>query len=177
LLDKSLRRRRGDRFWMLETIREFAAERLEQLANRESIRRALAEWCVRLAEPLWDPVREGDAVATATIEAELDNFRSVLDWAVEHSEPRFVLKLVSALGFFWVSRGYTRESLHWAERATEAAERVPAAEAARSLIEVSEIIHFFGDPQRSIRMKYDLVPASSDLTARNGFRDLLSLSW
>jgi predicted ATPase/class 3 adenylate cyclase len=163
LLDKSLLRRRGDRFWMLETIREFAAERLEQLANRDAIRRALAEWCVRLAEPLWDPVREGDAVATATIEAELDNFRSVLDWAVEHSEPRFVLKLVSAVGFFWVSRGYTRESLHWAERATEAAERVPAAEAARSMVEVSEIIRFFGDPQRSIRMKYDLVPVLDGL--------------
>ncbi len=158
LLDKSLLRRRGDRFWMLETIREFAAERLEQLANRDAIRRALAEWCVRLAEPLWDPVREGDAVATATIDAELDNCRSVLDWAVEHSEPRFVLKLVSALGFFWVSRGYTRESLHWAERAAEAAERVPAAEAARGLIEVSEITRFFGDPQRSMQMKYDLVP-------------------
>ena len=65
LVDKSLVRvRAGDRFWMLETIREYAVERLEASGEVEELRRAHAEWFLALAEQAEPEVkREPEAVA------------------------------------------------------------------------------------------------------------------
>jgi predicted ATPase len=66
LLDKSLLRRRDGpagepRYWMLETLRQFAAERLDERGESE----ALAQWHAELAERLQEPMRDGDPEATA----------------------------------------------------------------------------------------------------------------
>jgi predicted ATPase len=50
LVEKSLVRRTGDRFWMLETIREYATDRLEQTDDHEAIRRRHAEHFLALGE-------------------------------------------------------------------------------------------------------------------------------
>ena len=90
LLDKSLVRRRvgelgEERYWMLETIREFARERLEASAEADEVRRRHGEWALALAvraamsselfpkEPDYEPVY-----------AELEDIRGALDWALPH---------------------------------------------------------------------------------------------
>ena len=110
LLDKSLVRRRTDangneRFWMLETIREFARERLEASGEESGLRRLQTDWLIELADRAGTRATVGvpgtwnvDLVAP-----ELDNVRAVLEWALEH-EPERGLELAAALEGFWLVR-------------------------------------------------------------------------
>jgi predicted ATPase/DNA-binding SARP family transcriptional activator len=120
LVDNSLLRRRDLRFTMLETVRHFAVERLEEDGAAE-LRRRHAEWLAELAEAARtanlageDPVPWLDR-----LEAEHDNIRAALGWAVG-AEVELALELVSALRPFWEMRGHFGEGLRWAEQALAA---------------------------------------------------------
>jgi predicted ATPase/class 3 adenylate cyclase len=108
LAEKSLVRRRVDRFRMLETIREFALEQLAERGDLEEVRRRHAELFLELAESAGEVPREPEAWLDRA-EAELDNLRSAIAWARESGEGRIELRLAAALGRFWEARGYLAE--------------------------------------------------------------------
>jgi predicted ATPase len=110
LVDKSLLRFSGERFWMLETIREYATERLEQFEDAESLRRRHAEYFLRLAEEA-EPHLTGRQQATwlDRLEAEHDNLRLSQDSLRHAGLGAEELELVGALMRFWYVRGYLRE--------------------------------------------------------------------
>jgi predicted ATPase/class 3 adenylate cyclase len=105
LLDKSLVRRRTgrlgeQRFWMLETIREFAVEQLDASGEAADIRRRHADRMLELAlsahlsEDDAQPFRQDLALA------EREDLRAALDWGAEH-DPEHALELGVALENFW----------------------------------------------------------------------------
>jgi predicted ATPase/class 3 adenylate cyclase len=105
LVDKSLVRKAGDRFWMLETIREFAAERLEDYDEVDALRRRHAEYFLELARTLGFTVESVEAGAIQRHDvaiAEHGNIRTAIDWASD-SEPDLALGIALALENFWVS--------------------------------------------------------------------------
>jgi predicted ATPase len=162
LLDKSLLRRRegaaGElRYWMLETIREFAVERLLESGDGQSRRRRHADWHARLACDLSQPLRAGDTTAGARVSAEVDNFRAALDWSAENGVAENVFRLVDGLWSFWVSRGHGAEGIRWANWVLQERNRLPAAEAARPLSAASELIRFFGDADVAFELKDELI--------------------
>ena len=112
LVDKSLLRFSGERFWMLETIREYAAERLEHFEDAQALRRRHAEYFLRLAEEA-EPHLTGRQQATwlDRLEAEHDNLRLSQDSMRHASLGAEELELVGALMRFWYVRGYLREGL------------------------------------------------------------------
>jgi predicted ATPase len=119
LIDKSLLRRRADtggdsRYWMLETIREFAAERLLETGDRQSRRRRHADWHADLACDLGEPIRNGEIAPTARASAEIDNFRTALDWSAENGLADNIFRLVDGLWYFWISKGLGVEGTRWA---------------------------------------------------------------
>src|SRR5205085_814817 len=85
--------REHDRFFMLETIREFAAEQLEQSADADEVRRRHAEHFRALAEAA-GPELEGDRQDEwfELVEDDLPNLRLALAWCVER-EPGGALEL------------------------------------------------------------------------------------
>jgi predicted ATPase/class 3 adenylate cyclase len=92
LLDKSLVRRREEdgerRYWMLETIREYALERLEESGEAEEIRRRHATYYVgdpHDVERVWLPNEEPELLGR--LNRELANVRGALDWAHETRSP------------------------------------------------------------------------------------------
>ncbi|HEY1565034.1 MAG TPA: BTAD domain-containing putative transcriptional regulator [Gaiellaceae bacterium] len=120
LVDNNLLRRRDSRFTLLETVRRFAADRLEEDGAAE-VRRRHARWLADLAEATKaanlageDPVPWLDR-----LEAEHNNIRAALGWAID-SDVELALKLVSALRPFWEVRGHWTEGLRWAEQALAA---------------------------------------------------------
>jgi predicted ATPase/DNA-binding XRE family transcriptional regulator len=124
LVDKSLVRQdaAGDqerRFSMLETIREYAAERLEVSGERAAIQARHAVYYLALAEAEEPAVRGADQLAAiARLEAEHGNIRAALDWF--HHSPTGSdgeLRLAGALWWFWQLRGYWREGRAYLERA------------------------------------------------------------
>jgi predicted ATPase len=126
LVEKSLVRQGDDRFRMLETIREFALERLEVSREREQIARRHIDFFLGLAEREGsDPQREA-SLWLERLDLEHDNFRAALHFARELDEPILELRLASALRHFWHYRSHLREGL---ERIREAFARNPGAPA------------------------------------------------
>jgi predicted ATPase/class 3 adenylate cyclase len=110
LVDKSLLRHTGERFWMLETIRDYAAEQLAQLEDAEAVRRRHADFYLRLAEeaePHLTGAQQGPWLAR--LEAEHDNFRLSLDSLRNAGLGDEELRLVGALMRFWYVHGHLRE--------------------------------------------------------------------
>jgi predicted ATPase/class 3 adenylate cyclase len=110
LVDKSLLRHSNERFWMLETIREYAAERLDELDDSEAVRLRHAEFFLRLAEEA-EPHLTGSNQGPwlARLEAEHDNFRLALDSLRHAGRGDQELRLGGALMRFWYVRGHLRE--------------------------------------------------------------------
>jgi predicted ATPase/predicted Ser/Thr protein kinase len=98
------------RFAMLETIREYAREKLEASKEEASTRRAHAAYCLVLAE---EKVTEqtgaegGEWLERFTLEH--DNFRAALEWLIETGDAEWGLRLGAALFRFWEAREYLAE--------------------------------------------------------------------
>jgi predicted ATPase/class 3 adenylate cyclase len=144
LVDKSLVRRietevGETRFGMLETIREFAAERRELEWDGEAIRRRHAEHFLALAEAS-EPHMDGpDQVAWLDrLDREQGNLQAALRWAIEVDEPERGMRAAAAAWRFWQVRGHFGSGLDWLERLLDfpvgrTAVRAKAEDAAGSL--------------------------------------------
>lgn len=101
LVDKSLVRvRDGDRFWMLETIREFAVERLDASDEAEAVRDRHADHVAALAEMAYAERHTAEARWSAVLRAEADNIRAALD-VLARRDPRGFAALAGAIAPYW----------------------------------------------------------------------------
>src|SRR5262249_49459421 len=102
-------------FTMLETVREFAEERLISRGAVEAARRAHAHYFLALAEQADSHLRgHGQRLWYLRLERERDNLRTALRWLLDQdlgTEREGALRLAGALGLFWVLRGYHAEGL------------------------------------------------------------------
>ena len=146
LLDKSLLVERGGRIELLETIREYALDRLESQDESERTRRRHAEHVVELVEAaaldLGGPLAAG---ALATLAREHDNVRAALEWALSRREAEIALRLVAGAGWFWFVRGHLSDGRRWTEAALALAEDAPPAERAVALMRVGALAEGQGD--------------------------------
>jgi predicted ATPase len=107
LTDKSLLRQMGEsdgepRFVMLETIRDFALERLEASGEEAKVRDRHASWCLQLAERT-EASAFGDPEQRAQfdrLQADYDNVRAALAWSLDQGDAAG-LRLAAAMGGFW----------------------------------------------------------------------------
>jgi predicted ATPase/class 3 adenylate cyclase len=143
LVDKNLLRQREERFWMLETIREYAAERLEDSGEAEELRRRHGEHFLALAEEA-DPGRGAEHDWLDWIAPEHDNMRAALDRYEAPGETDFALRLAAAVWRFWNLRGYLTEGRRRLESAL-AADARPTAARAKALIAASVMAGNAGD--------------------------------
>jgi predicted ATPase len=106
LVDKSLVRHDRERFWMLETIREFATERLELSGEAENVRRRHVEFLLALAESAnltTEALERGEGQRQELVVPEEDNLRAALDHAAR-ADPELGLRLAVSLEQFLVTR-------------------------------------------------------------------------
>jgi tetratricopeptide (TPR) repeat protein len=115
MVDKSLTQQveqgKGEsRFVMLETIREYASEKLEASGEEASTKRAHAAYCLVLAEE--EATEESGAEGAEWLERfalEHDNFRAGLEWLTETGDAQWGLRLGAALFRFWETGEYLAE--------------------------------------------------------------------
>ena len=118
LVEKSLLRHAGERFWMLETIREHSSERLAESGEEEAKRRAHAACYLALAEASRRGLRGPDQAAwLSRILAEEQNLRAALAWAVDRHSAETALRLIWALEVFWIRAARDDEAAQWVDRA------------------------------------------------------------
>jgi predicted ATPase/DNA-binding SARP family transcriptional activator len=121
LVDRSLVVRSGDRFGMLETILEFARERVG-----DATRDRHAAWALELAEAAEAGLEGADqAVWMRRLDAERENLAAAAEWG----EPESRQRIAGALWRFWLARGAVAEGRRLAEAALAAGEASPAAQA------------------------------------------------
>ncbi len=121
LVEKSLLRHTDGRFWMLETIREFAGERLEESGEADAVQRLHAGFFVKLADRRYGDLRGRDAALwLQRFEDEHDNFPSVLAYLLERGDSSSALQLAGALSRFWMIRGHLAEGRRWLETTLQA---------------------------------------------------------
>src|SRR5829696_4729372 len=154
LLDKSLLRQEegpeGElRFVMLETIHEYARERLEASSEAGETRRLHAEYFLALAEEAGPELSGADQLACLErLESEHDNMRSALAWSLE-KEPETTLRLAGALARFWEMRSYFSEGSRWLEAALRQSDHTEAATRAPLLTEAGTFAWHRGDYERA----------------------------
>jgi predicted ATPase/DNA-binding XRE family transcriptional regulator len=104
------------RFMMLETIREYAAERLKEGGEAEEIQRAHALYYLALAEAAQPEVSpQMFEEWLAVLEGEHDNVRAALGWAVRHREAEVGTRLCLTMWRFWAERFHMSEGRRWLE--------------------------------------------------------------
>ena len=169
LVDKSLVRRTGERFWMLETIREYALEQLDAAGEAHQLRRRHAQRFLELAETA-DPIiarewAEGGRTWLDRLESELDELRAALDTFEESGDAESALRLAGSLSDFWISRGHAAEGRDRIERALAAECRGTGARA-RALTGAADLAAVFGDTatvRRRAAEALELYPAAGDV--------------
>jgi tetratricopeptide (TPR) repeat protein len=137
LLDKSLLRRRdsnvGARYWMLETIREYGAERLSE-ADVSVVRRRHAEHVALLVSEADPHLRHGPDQQgwIERVALDYDNVRAAMRFALAEA-PGLALQIVGNISFFVGLRGGFAEALLWVEQSLDGGSGEPAQLRAKAL--------------------------------------------
>ena len=143
LVDKSLLRHTADRFWMLESIREYAGERLEESGEATEVRERHAEHFLALAELAGLSLEPRGKQDFALYTHELDNARAALDWWFE-TDPTRALELATALEMLWTTID-PAEGMRWFEVLLEKAGGASLELRARALLAYASTTHPTGD--------------------------------
>jgi predicted ATPase/class 3 adenylate cyclase len=150
------------RVGMLETIREFALERLEQAGDLDDAWRRHAEYYAGVAERADEQLHgsgPAELVALDRLEAEHDNLRAALAWSLQtpavgpgpaDSERAAAgLRLVQALAYFWYRHGYAAEGRRWLQRAIDLTAEEGGAPLAKLAHWLGVLLQQQGEPQAS----------------------------
>jgi predicted ATPase/DNA-binding SARP family transcriptional activator/DNA-binding CsgD family transcriptional regulator len=155
LVDKSLvvagaPRGGAMRYRMLEPLRQYAREKLEEGREADEVQNRHASFFLAVAEEA-EPKLVGSQQSAwvERLEAEHDNMREALSWVLERGEGELGLRFGGALWRFWHMRGYLREGIRWMEPVL--AEGKPAASPARvkALEGMGWLLQLQGDHERA----------------------------
>ena len=110
------------RYHLLETVRQYARDKLLESGEGESLRQRHLDWFLNLAERAELKLRGSDQLEWLnSLEQEHENLRAALEWSLgsggESAVMETGLRLAGGLGWFWFIRGYWSEGIEWLERA------------------------------------------------------------
>ena len=131
------------RYRLLETLRQYAAEKLTDAGEEKEARDRHFAYFHGLAERAYQQRIEQEAASLAALEIDHDDYRVALNWA--RSSPPKLLQLASALGWFWHLRSYYREGGSWLEEALKLNPDEKSLHRARALWALSMIMSWKGD--------------------------------
>lgn len=123
------------RFIMLETLHEYAWERLRVSGETQAMRRRHAEYFTRLAERAEPELRLAQQWRWfRLLETELENIRAVLNWSLDDGDRTLGVRLAGALCLFWFACGYHTEARQWTRQLLDQLDTVSTVYHAKLLI-------------------------------------------
>ncbi len=152
------------RFTMLETIWEYARERLAESGEEEALRRRHAVYYLALAEAA-EPALTGlqQAEWLERLDTEHANLRAVLHWAEERGKAELGLRLGGVLGRFWLYRGYLSEGRQWLAGALAQGHQGPTALQAKALRVAGRLALDQGDYAQATALSEESLALSREL--------------
>jgi tetratricopeptide (TPR) repeat protein len=178
LIDKSLVRRRevaGEaRYWMLETIREFAAAELEASGDADALRRTHAEFFAAFAERADPHLRHGpdQHLWIDRLAADYDNVRAAMSFALEH-DLTLALRLVGRVSYLVYLRGGFAEAQAWLDASLPRAVGQPQELLGRAHECASIIAERVGDVEGQARHSDAAYAAFAAVGDEHGLADAL----
>jgi predicted ATPase/Tfp pilus assembly protein PilF len=152
LVDKSLLRMdRGeeDRYAMLQTIREYALQRLQLAGEVEQMQARHAAYYLDLARQAEPAFRAPDQdVWMNRLEREHNNMRAALTWALGGEDRELALRLSAALHRFWQVHGHLSEGRQWVEQSLQRAGEVRTREQIEALVGAGWLAFYQDDAER-----------------------------
>jgi predicted ATPase len=139
------------RYRFLETIRQYAEERLVDAAEADLARTRHRDWYLWLAEQAMHGMEGADQTRWwARLDLEHDNLRAALTWsAADPNGAQALLRLAGLLGRFWQARGYASEAIGWLEMALALSETTPSSVRARALNWLGQFEVWYGNVERA----------------------------
>ena len=123
------------RYGMLEPVRQYAREKLEENGEAEEARRRHAGYYLSLAERAGPGLKGPDQVPwLERLETELDNLRAAIGWSIDHGEVEAVARMAFASWLFWWLHGHLDEGRRWMEKALAREPDMPDSARARLLL-------------------------------------------
>jgi ATP/maltotriose-dependent transcriptional regulator MalT len=156
LLEKSLIAAKGSdlggvRYRLLEPVRQYAREKLEESGEAEEVRRRHAGLFLTLVEEAEQGLGDSEQGEwLERLEAEHDNMRAALSWAIEREDAESGLRFAAAMRWFWYARGHYGEGRGWLEQALAMGGQTRAATRARALDALGWLAHDQGDMDRAV---------------------------
>lgn len=142
------------RYRLLETVRQYAAERLVRAGETAELRSRHAQYVVGLAEAAEDESRRRHSLESrwgSRLHAEYGNLTAALAWSVETGNVEVGLRIAAALARFWVERDYASEADRWLELLLQYAGGVSPALRAKASVAAWNVASVRGDAARAER--------------------------
>lgn len=180
LVDKSLvvaEERSGvTRYRLLDTIREYARERLIDRGEIDQIRTRhlnyFLEWA-KAAEPGLHG--QDQAAALHQFDDEIDNLRAALDWSLKSDQIETGAQVANIVEFYWYTRGYWREGLNWLLQLIDRLRELPPSQIfAVTLSRAGGLITRLGEYDHARRLHTDCYSISEQLHDQIGMSRALS---
>ena len=139
------------RFTMLQTIREFAQERLNELAEAPALRQAHADAFLALAEAANRDDSADEVELLNRLEADHANLRQAISFYEQQGEAGLVqrVRLAASLAYFWWLRGHFSEGRGILERAIATPGDIPSADRAAAIYGAAFLAEAQGDLERA----------------------------
>jgi predicted ATPase/DNA-binding CsgD family transcriptional regulator len=162
------------RFMMLETIHEYALERLNSSGETEVLRVAHAAYFIEFIEQAGkalDTINRANGISR--LEIEQNNIRAVLAWSLA-GDPEPGLQLVAAVGLCWRIRSYMVEGLYWAQQLLDKSPKAEPSLRSRALSSTGTLLAC----QLGSFAEADLMSQEAlELAQRSGDRRTLADAW
>lgn len=181
LVDKSLvvtEEEGGDRFGLLETIRQFARDRLDESGEGERLRRRHAHYFRDLIVEEEDNIVGPDEVEVRSrVRREFDNVRRAMAWSLDVGEGRSALSLAFGFARFSAVEGRWSEALSWVEQALEAVDDPASAqERAEWLVRHGSVLSMSSYAERAIPKLEEAIEILRPMAADDD-ADTVVLEW
>ena len=142
------------RYRLLETVRQYALEKLGESGEADAARSRHRDYYTALAALLDSPAGTNYERRLEQAETEIDNLRAAFGWSCEHSDVELALTLASSLQPLWLARGRIREGLAWFDAGLADLDaqhpEVAAAVRARALADSAAARHGWVDAAASV---------------------------
>jgi len=161
------------RFSMLDTVRDYAAEKLGESGDEAQLRRRHFEFFMSLAEALAAPHQDEKQIQAKLkrLDLELGNIREALAWCAARPERAADgLRLAGKLAWFWMVRGHAEQGREWNERFLKAAPDAPEIDRAKSLA-TAGLMSYYQDDYVDTASHYEEALA---IYRRLGIRDQIA---
>ncbi len=165
------------RYRLLETIREYAREKLAQSAEESRVRTRHLQFTLDFAEKVEAHGHtEAERLWHDRLESEIDNVRAALEWGLILEEPELALRLAGSLYWFWWTRGYWREANKWlGDVSSKAGSEKPTKGRAKALVAIAWFRSMSGDFEGARAMAAESFAISRGLGDQGGLAESLTV--